>query len=221
LKLKPQGEEDVKTTCLSQKRARYSPIILAPDTTTATFPSLLPDSSEDETIRLPSALLIKAFPNSLGCREETYSAMDVFKLAFETMIVGILSFAWLAIAVDLLFPDFFVKLIQPVWDKNQTSIGAAVLSFAYCLGSAIMPISGQLVNDEHWPLPEFAIRCRVMQEENGRLNDIRQNTELLSHYRSTEDLNVCPRSFWAISSLEDGKMHPWNFAWRLFLRAFR
>jgi hypothetical protein len=153
--------------------------------------------------------------------KKAYSAMDVFKLAFETMIVGILSFAWLAIAVDLLFSDFFVKVIQPVWDKNQTAIGAAVPSFAYCLGSAIMPISGQLVNDEHWPLPEFAIRCRVMKEENSRLNDIRQNTELLLHHRSTEDLNVCPRSFWDVSSPEDGEMHPWTFAWRVFLRAFR
>lgn len=146
--------------------------------------------------------------------------MDVFKLAFETMIVGILSFAWLAIAVDLLFPDFFVKVIQPVWDKNQTPIGAAFLSLAYCLGSAIMPISGQLVNDEHWPLPEFAIRCRVMVEENCRLNDIRPNTELLLH-RPTKDLNVCPRTFWDVSSPEGGKMYPWNLAWRVFLKAFR
>lgn len=147
--------------------------------------------------------------------------MDVFKLAFETMIVGILSFAWLAIAVDLIFPDFFVKVIQPVWDKNQTSISAAVLSIAYCLGSAIMPISGQLVNDEHWPLPEFAIRCEVMKEENILLNDIRKNTELLLPSGSTEDLNICPHSFWALLSPEDREMHPWNVAWRLFLRAFR
>ncbi len=147
--------------------------------------------------------------------------MDVFKLAFETMIVGILSFAWLAIAVDLLFPDFFDKVVRPAWDKNQSAIGVGILSLAYCIGSAIMPISGQLLNDEHWPLPEFAIRCKVMQEENLLLNAIRPDTHLLDDYKSPEDLNVCPRSFWAVSSRVDGKLHPVKFAWHTFLKAFR
>lgn len=36
-----------------------------------------------------------------------------------------------------------------------------VLTLAYCLGSAILPIADQFVNDEHWPLNEDAIRCMV------------------------------------------------------------
>src|SRR5438046_1679387 len=126
------------------------------------------------------------------------SPMDVFKLAFETMIVGILSFAWLAIAVDLLFPESFAHVVQPLWDKNQTLIGAVFLSSAYCLGSAMMPISGQLLNDEHWPLPEYAIRCWVSMEENDRLKHISEDTELLPNYKSTEDFEVCRCSYWDI-----------------------
>jgi hypothetical protein len=124
--------------------------------------------------------------------------MDVFKLAFETMIVGILSFAWLGIVIDLIFPAFFLKLVLPLWDKNQSLIGVALLSFAYCLGSAIMPISGQLVNDEHWPLPEYAIRCKVMIGENVRLDNISKETELLLYYKSTKDVQACGYSYWEI-----------------------
>ena len=33
--------------------------------------------------------------------------------------------------------------------NNQTLLGVAALTAAYVLGSAILPISNQLVNDEH------------------------------------------------------------------------
>jgi hypothetical protein len=32
--------------------------------------------------------------------------MDVFKLAFETTVVGLLTLGWLGVATYLLFPDF-------------------------------------------------------------------------------------------------------------------
>jgi hypothetical protein len=44
-----------------------------------------------------------------------------------------------------------------------------VLTLAYCLGSIILPIAGQLVNDEHWPLPESAIRCLVLKAQQSQL----------------------------------------------------
>ena len=37
--------------------------------------------------------------------------MDVFKLAFETTIVGLLAFLWLGMAVDLVYPAFFAKIV--------------------------------------------------------------------------------------------------------------
>jgi hypothetical protein len=90
--------------------------------------------------------------------------MDVFKLAFETTIVGLLAFLWLGLATDLLFPNFFMRVFGTVPDKYQTPLGVGALLLAYCLGSAILPISSQLLNDEHWPLSEDAIRCMVFVE---------------------------------------------------------
>src|SRR5690348_13754619 len=95
--------------------------------------------------------------------------MDVFKLAFETTIAGLLAFLWLGLAVYLVFPafvhDFVIKKGPDFVAKNQTLAGIAILTFTYCLGSAILPISQQLVNDEHWPLTENAIRCQVFSRQ--------------------------------------------------------
>jgi hypothetical protein len=47
-----------------------------------------------------------------------------------------------------------------------------VFSLAYFVGSAVVPISSQLVNDEHWPLPEDSIRCQVSRDQAERLDKI-------------------------------------------------
>src|SRR5262252_5941752 len=102
--------------------------------------------------------------------------MDVFKLAFETIVVGLLTVPWLAVATCLLFPEFRVDAaVQKLPDflqKNLTAVGVGGLVVAYCLGSAILPISNQLVNDEHWPLNESAIRCQVFVREELNLEAI-------------------------------------------------
>jgi hypothetical protein len=110
--------------------------------------------------------------------------MDVFKLAFETTIVGLLAFLWLGLATDLLFPNFFMRVFGTVPDKYQTLLGVGALSLAYCLGSAILPISSQLVNDEHWPLSEDAIRCLVVVEHQRQLPE------------APLSINACHRSLW-------------------------
>jgi hypothetical protein len=99
--------------------------------------------------------------------------MDVLKLTFETTVVGILAFLWLGIAVDLISPSFLTRAKSALDEVNPNLTGVVVLAAAYCLGSAILPISDQLVNDEHWPLPEDAIRCRVAVEEGRRLRLVR------------------------------------------------
>jgi len=48
--------------------------------------------------------------------------MDVFKLAFETMIVGLLACIWLGFAIDLLFPTYFPWLIRSIGGKTKTSL---------------------------------------------------------------------------------------------------
>jgi hypothetical protein len=121
--------------------------------------------------------------------------MDVFKLAFETTIVGLLAFLWLGIATYLLFPDFLIDLltkkIPALVKANQASMGVAVLTVAYCLGSAILPIADQLVNDEHWPLREDAIRCQVFTKQHEQLKAIGY-TEL-----PMEELKPLHCSYWA------------------------
>jgi hypothetical protein len=124
--------------------------------------------------------------------------MDVFKLAFETTIVGLLAFLWLGTAIDLLCPSFFTQKLPPFVRDNPTLMGVGALSLAYCLGSAISPISGQLVNDEHWPLNLDAIRCWVSIEEDRRMSDTRAAIKLLKEYESLNDLSHCHCSYWDI-----------------------
>jgi len=103
--------------------------------------------------------------------------MDVFKLAFETIVVGLLAFVWLGVATYLLSSDFLTDLLSrrvPAFAKdNQTLLSVAVLTVAYCLGSAILPIASQLLNDEHWPLPENGIRCQVFTQQQKLLQGIK------------------------------------------------
>ena len=120
--------------------------------------------------------------------------MDVFKLAFETTIVGISAFLWVGIAILLISPNFLTRIRSTLAGVNQSLIGAVLLAAAYCLGSAILPISAQLVNDEHWPLPEDSLRCRVVVEEGRRLSLV--NTRLPNHSIPEADTNACACSYW-------------------------
>jgi hypothetical protein len=95
--------------------------------------------------------------------------MDVFKLAFETTVVGLLTVGWLTVVTCLLFPNFrldsLVQALPELLQRNLTAVGIGALILAYCLGSAVLPISSQLVNDEHWPINESAIRCQVFTRQ--------------------------------------------------------
>ncbi len=96
--------------------------------------------------------------------------MEVFKLAFETTIVGLLAFLWVGAAIYLLFPDFLANVtyskVSAFAKDNQSLLGVGGLTLAYCLGSA------QLVNDEHWPFPEYKIRCQAFITEQESLEQI-------------------------------------------------
>lgn len=125
--------------------------------------------------------------------------MDVFKLAFETTVAGLLAFLWLGVAVYLVFPAFVHRvLIKKGPDfvaKNQTLAGIAILTFTYCLGSAILPISQQLVNDEHWPLTENAIRCQVFSRQELLLLQVHDLA--LPDHNSLAALTPRHCSYWA------------------------
>ena len=130
--------------------------------------------------------------------------MDVFKLAFETTIVGLLTIGWLAVAAHLLFPDLQLASIgQKLPDflrSNLAALGVGALLLAYCLGSASLPIAKQLVNDEHWPLNENAIRCQVFtrQQENLKLVfDVAPPVLPTEKAFSPKDLTPRHCSYWA------------------------
>lgn len=121
--------------------------------------------------------------------------MDAFKLAFETTIVGIAAFLWLGIAIDLIAPTFLARMKTSLNGTNEKLVGVVLLAAAYGLGSAILPISAQLVNDEHWPLPEDAIRCRVAVEEERQLNLVKY-TSLPNHAVAQTYSKACACSLW-------------------------
>lgn len=145
--------------------------------------------------------------------------MDVFKLAFETTIVGLLTFVWLGLAAYLVFPDFlndsFARIDSKVVKGYQAAIGVGVLTLAYCLGSAILPIADQLVNDEHWPLNENGIRCQVLVAQEKQLEKAatlpKEQTPLLS------ELEPCHCSHWAslFAGHKDNPSCAKQEAWRI------
>src|SRR5260370_32547212 len=100
--------------------------------------------------------------------------MAICKLAFETTVGGLQAFLWIGLATYLLYPAFVTALVKekiPAY-SNQTLLGVAALTAAYCLGSAILPVANQLVNDEHWPLTESAIRCQILTGQEQLLENI-------------------------------------------------
>lgn len=136
--------------------------------------------------------------------------MDVFKLAFETTVVGLLTIGWLAAAAYFLFPDFrldsIVEKPAEVLLKYPAAVGVVVLTLAYCLGSAVLPIAKQFVNDEHWPLNEKAIRCQVFTSQEQAFESILQTDSPnspaipeLPHERAFSPADLRPRhcSYWA------------------------
>jgi hypothetical protein len=125
--------------------------------------------------------------------------MDIFKLAFETTVVGLLAFLWIGLAAYLLFPAFVTALIRekiPAY-SNQTLLGVIGFAGAYCLGSAILPIANQLVNDEHWPLTESAIRCQVFTRQEQLLENIHYNALPKDRGLSLATLRPIHCSYWA------------------------
>ena len=133
--------------------------------------------------------------------------MDVFKLAFETTVVGLLTVGWLVVVTYLLFPNFRLdslgEFLPDSLQNNLTAMGIGALILTYCLGSAVLPISSQLVNDEHWPLNESAIRCQVFTHQQSDFLDVGLNAipqdkaSNLNRPFTLNDLEPRHCSYWA------------------------
>ncbi|HWY45988.1 MAG TPA: hypothetical protein VNX70_01305 [Bryobacteraceae bacterium] len=80
--------------------------------------------------------------------------MDAFKLAFETVIIGLFALPWLWVMIDLVNPDLFnssgikrVIACIPA-ELRSSAIGLALFSMVYLLGSMITPVAREFLNDK-------------------------------------------------------------------------
>jgi hypothetical protein len=79
--------------------------------------------------------------------------MDVFKLAFETVIIGLFALPWLWVMIDLVNPDLFnysamSRLAAIIPDNlRPTIVGLALFSVTYLLGSILTPVASEFLND--------------------------------------------------------------------------
>ena len=76
--------------------------------------------------------------------------MEIFKLAFETTVVGLLTMSWLTVAIYLHPPDSTLnsalRKLQYFLKTYPTPLDIGVLTLAYCRGSPLPPVANQLVN---------------------------------------------------------------------------
>ena len=104
--------------------------------------------------------------------------MDALKLAFDTIIVGVLALPWLAIVIDLFLAPKpaqerrFWSLLQIGETKvPPAAAGVLLFSVAYLLGSALSRVSGDVFNDDDLPLgfTEDNIRMAVYRGPAERM----------------------------------------------------
>ncbi|HTA67143.1 MAG TPA: hypothetical protein VK776_02650 [Bryobacteraceae bacterium] len=79
--------------------------------------------------------------------------MDAFKLAFETVIVGLFALPWLWVMIDLVNPNFFnsfgmrrLSAFIPS-ELRASAIGLSLFSLVYLLGSMMTPVAREFFND--------------------------------------------------------------------------
>lgn len=113
--------------------------------------------------------------------------MGDLKLAFETVIVGLLAIPWLFVLSHTIF--YLVtrrSLLKFLADKHQsfTFIGPLVIGFAYCAGTIIFPLADEYFNDS-WRFPIYV-----------RGDDaIRVDTFTSVYFRRKKSDDVAPRYY--------------------------
>ncbi len=82
--------------------------------------------------------------------------MDVFKFAFETVVVGLLAVPWLLILIDLLVPGSLTNghengsaLLASVPESiRQPAVSAVLFAVIYVVGSAVSPLAQDALDDD-------------------------------------------------------------------------
>lgn len=90
--------------------------------------------------------------------------MDVFKLAFETTIVGLLALPWLVLLVRIFVPELHLSKARGGTSLSFVSekldgmvLTILVIAAVYFLGSAISPLATQFLDDEDLPARLYKI----------------------------------------------------------------
>lgn len=79
--------------------------------------------------------------------------MDLLKLAFDTVIVGLFALPWLYVMIDLVNPDLFKSaainhvVARIPKELLPTAIGLTLFALVYLVGSMITPVSREFLND--------------------------------------------------------------------------
>jgi hypothetical protein len=79
--------------------------------------------------------------------------MEVLKLAFETVIIGLFALPWLWVMIDLVKPDLLTfsniksAIVRIPAELRPPAIGLTLFAIVYLLGSMITPVSYEFLND--------------------------------------------------------------------------
>lgn len=94
--------------------------------------------------------------------------MDAIKFAFETTIVGLLALPWLALLLMIFLPKSRVTRVQhdTLFSRlfEPAVLSIVIFTVAYFMGSAVLPVSTQLLDDPDMPI-------RKIREIRADLND--------------------------------------------------
>jgi hypothetical protein len=83
--------------------------------------------------------------------------MDVFKFAFETVVLGLLALPWLMIVVELIAPGSLSNGFQnggnllasiPDTDLRRTVMSVLLFAVVYLVGSAVSPLAQNALDDD-------------------------------------------------------------------------
>lgn len=129
--------------------------------------------------------------------------MEDIKLAFETIVVGLMAIPWLLIFLHIFF--YFLKSIHlfsrvPEFvgkdEKSFAILGTLILGAAYCLGSIIFPLADNLFNDN-----EDYIFMEIKKD-----GDIRADV-LADLYFHDKFYQLAKKDFQGLDSLFDSQGH--------------
>ena len=84
--------------------------------------------------------------------------MEFFKLAFDTLVVGVLALPWLAVLVRMFAPGIFsdeprknFPVLTALPEHTRDAVASAlIVAMGYLLGSAVSRVSSDFFDDEFW-----------------------------------------------------------------------